>query len=274
MFQKLDAHAGAGVGPGDQTGNIGDNETLILPIRNDAKIGNKGSERVIGDLRPGRRNPGYECRFADVGTADNSYICQELEFEEYPALLAGHAILGKTGGAICGRSEVGVTLAPDASLGSNKTFTVMGKIRQYFHGLGFFEDGADGNGDFDVFPAVARSVVPLAARTAGGGVAWAVPEVEESGEIVRGMEDDIPSFAPITAVWPASGDKLFPPKAHTTATAMASLDEYFCFVYKFHKFQKNKGAYIKRLLSMMVFFAIPAMGCCVLFRADVNVYAA
>jgi len=49
------------------------------------------------------------------------------------------------------------------------------------------------------------------------------------------VEGNIPSFAPVAAVWPPSGNKFFAPKAHTTATAMACLDEDFCFVYKFHK---------------------------------------
>jgi hypothetical protein len=50
-----------------------------------------------------------------------------------------------------------------------------------------------------------------------------------------GVEGYISPFAPVAAVWAPSGDKLFTPETYATATAMARLNEDFCFVDKFHK---------------------------------------
>ena len=63
-------------------------------MRADAQIGVQRGERVIGDLRLGRRHRGKEGRLAGIGQADKPGIGDQLQPEPYPALDARQARIG------------------------------------------------------------------------------------------------------------------------------------------------------------------------------------
>ena len=61
-----------------------------------------------------------------------------------------------------------------------------------------------------------------------------VSEVHEAREAFFSGYDYIPSFAPVSAVRPASWDKFLPSEAYTTVTAFAGPNIDLCFINKFH----------------------------------------
>ena len=70
-----------GVGAFDESGYIGHDECFIAIDRDDTELRFERSERIIRDLRAGRRYAGDQRRFSDVWIADKTYVRQKLQFK-------------------------------------------------------------------------------------------------------------------------------------------------------------------------------------------------
>src|SRR5690606_17873432 len=74
MAEKARADALALMGALDQAGNVGENEALaaVAAHGDDAEIGMKRRERIVGDLRLGLRDGGEKGRLTGVGQANDA----------------------------------------------------------------------------------------------------------------------------------------------------------------------------------------------------------
>src|SRR3954470_12396977 len=97
MAQELVAETATFAGPLDQPGDVGDHELDVVEA-DDAEVGFEGRERVVGDLRLGRRDAGYERALAGVGESDDGDVSHQLQLEVVPVLLADLALFGEAGG--------------------------------------------------------------------------------------------------------------------------------------------------------------------------------
>ena len=97
MFEEADAQAGAVGGALDETGDVGDDEALVLGIDpDDAEVRVQGGEGVVGDLRPAAES--RSGAFAGVGQAEKADVGEYAQFEHQFEFLAGLA-LGASGAA-------------------------------------------------------------------------------------------------------------------------------------------------------------------------------
>ena len=95
VAEELVAEAAALAGALDQAGDVGDDELGGVVEADDAEVRLERRERVVGDLRLGRRDHADQRALADVGEADEGDVGHQLQLELEPALLAVLALLGE-----------------------------------------------------------------------------------------------------------------------------------------------------------------------------------
>src|SRR5262245_40683502 len=111
MREELRAESVAFVRAFDQTRHIGHDEGSVIAQLHDAEIRRQRRERVVGDLRPRRRDARDECALARVREADESDVREELEPQAQLPGLAWRAGFGSTWRAIGGRRKCRVATA-------------------------------------------------------------------------------------------------------------------------------------------------------------------
>ena len=130
------------------------------PTRTTPRCGIERGERVVGDLRLGRRDGGDQGGLAGVGEAHQGHVGHELELHVEPALLALLALLGEGRGPAAVGEEAGIAPPALAALGDQEAVAVTGQVA--LHGpLAVAHHGADRDGDDDV---LAPGAVPLLPR--------------------------------------------------------------------------------------------------------------
>ena len=79
--QELVPEAVAAVRAFDQPGHVGDDEAAVVAQADDAQVRRQRRERVVGDLRPRRRDARDERGLARVGEADQADVGEQLQLE-------------------------------------------------------------------------------------------------------------------------------------------------------------------------------------------------
>ena len=97
----------------------------------DAKIGLKRRERIVGDLGLGRRHPGDERRLACVGESDQGRICQELELEREPLSSPEFPLLGHARSPVGRAHEGGVAQPATASMCCHHFLTIVNQVSDH-----------------------------------------------------------------------------------------------------------------------------------------------
>ena len=116
VAEELMAEAEAAMRALDQSGHVGDDEAAIVAQADHAEIRRQRGERVVGDLRPRRRDARDERRLAGVGKADEPDVGEQLQLEAEILLLARFARLHLARRAVGGGREVRVAQAAAAAL--------------------------------------------------------------------------------------------------------------------------------------------------------------
>jgi len=86
--QEVQPQALALCGAGDQAGHVGDCVGRV-PRADHAQVRHQRRERVVGDLRPGRRHRGDQRRLAGTGKTDQADVGDALELKDQVAGRAG-----------------------------------------------------------------------------------------------------------------------------------------------------------------------------------------
>ena len=155
VTQKLMAESVALVRAFDQPGHVGDDEAALVAQRDDAEIGRERRERIVGDLRPGRRNAGDQRRLAGVGKSDQADVGEQLQLEPEMPLLAGLAGLVLARGAIGRRREVGVAQSAAAAFRDEDALARLRQVGEHLRGIRHggivhVDECADRDGDVEV----------------------------------------------------------------------------------------------------------------------------
>ena len=80
MPQKLVSQPMALVRAFDKSGNVRYHETLALAVTDHTQVGNQRGERIVGNLRPHRRDRCDQRRLAGIGQTDDTDVGQQSEF--------------------------------------------------------------------------------------------------------------------------------------------------------------------------------------------------
>ncbi|CFE56865.1 Uncharacterised protein [Mycobacterium tuberculosis] len=103
----------------DQPRHVGDGER-VLASRDHTEVGHQGGERVVGDLRLGRRNRRHQRGFAGRRKPDQADVGDGLEFQGEVSGLSLFAEECETGGLTHAGSQRGVAQTATASGGGFK----------------------------------------------------------------------------------------------------------------------------------------------------------
>ena len=188
----------------------------------DAEVRLERRERIVGDLRLGRRDHADERRLADVREADERDVGHQAKFETQPVLLAVLALLGEAGGAPLVRQELGVAATTPAPGRGEPPIAVVDEFGEQLAGVEVEHRGADRHVDLEGLAATAVEILALAVDTALGAAVRVVPKGEERRHVVVGDQPDAAAVAAVAAVRAAHRDRAFTSEADATGAAIAA----------------------------------------------------
>ena len=217
--------SGAAVRALDQTGDVGDDQRAPVVVgRDDAEVRDERRERVVGDLRLGRRDRGDQRGLAGVRKADDRHVGQELELDRETPLLARKARLGEPRGLSRRCGEVLVAPAAVSAADQEHALARGDEVGELLAAVGVRHDRAERQVDLDVLARLAVAVRAHAVLAALGAEAVLVPQVVES--VVGGVGDrpDGSAVAAVAAGGAAARDELLAAKSDAAVAAVARLD--------------------------------------------------
>ena len=131
VAQELVAEAAALAGALDEAGDVGDDELGGVVEAHDAEVRLERRERVVGDLRLGRRDHADQRALADVGEADEGDVGHQLQLELEPALLAVLALLGEARRPAPVAEELGVAAPAPPAGGGQPAVAVVQQLGEH-----------------------------------------------------------------------------------------------------------------------------------------------
>ena len=188
----------------------------------DAEVRLERRERVVGDLRLGRRDDADQRALADVGEADEGDVGHQLHLQLQPALLAVLALLGEVRGPAPVVEELGVAPPAAPAGGGQPAVAVVQQLGEHLAGVQVGDDGALGHGDLQRLAALAVEVLALAVDAVAGAAVGVVAERQQRGHVVVGDEPDVAALAAVAAVRSAEGDRTLPAERHAARAAVAA----------------------------------------------------
>src|SRR5271165_3759046 len=115
----------------DQSWNVGDHKTdfvFRVANRDYAKIGFQRGERIVGDLRPSRRDARDQCGFSYVRIAYEPNISQQLQFKPIVVFFPRTPVLVLARSLVHGGGETRVAAATAAASSNHHALIGGGKI--------------------------------------------------------------------------------------------------------------------------------------------------
>jgi len=155
----------------------------------DPQIWHQSSKRIIGDLRPGRRDPGYQAGLADVRKAEHTNVGQELQLEGKTPSLPGLALLGEPRGAARRRRKLRIAAPTAAAAGDHHALPRSHEVRDDAPVLSILDHGPDGETNLDIGPVFAALALGTAAAAVLGAIMPLMCEVNEGPKMSVGHGD-------------------------------------------------------------------------------------
>ncbi len=144
VAKELDAEPVAEVRAFDEAGEIGHGEGFGVgefADLDDAEVGLKGGEGVVGDLGFGGGEAGDEGGLADVGVADEAGVGEETELEAVVALFAGAAEFMFPRSLMRAGGEVLVAASSASAAGDDDGVAGLGEVVDELAGVVVVEEG-------------------------------------------------------------------------------------------------------------------------------------
>ena len=228
------SEAGAAVRAFDQARQIGEHEAAAVLVLDDPEVGLKRRERVVGDLRPRPGEAGDQRALAGVGKADQADVGQQPELQAHPLLLALGARLREARCLQGGRGEVHVAEAASAAFRQHPPAAVLAQVGDHLGGLRIADQRSRGH----LQHHLRRCMAVLIATAAGLAVPCPVlaleAEVEQRGEPLIGLEDDVAAVAAVAARGTPARDELLAAEGHRAGAPVAGLHQNLRFVDELH----------------------------------------
>ena len=181
--EELVAEADARARPLQQAGDVGDRHLAAVVGLDRAEHRLDGRERVVGDLRPGVRDPAQERRLAGVGEPEQRRVGHELEPQLEPHLIAGLAHLGRLGRPAAGRRVVAVARAARAAPRHGDARARVGQVGDQLVGVADPHLRADRHHQLDPISAAAGLARALAVRAPLRAEVRRLPEPRQVAQV-------------------------------------------------------------------------------------------
>ncbi len=235
VAQELCAQARSGVRAFDQARNVGDHETLFFSLfasQHHTKVRFEGGERIIGNLRPGRRDDRNERRLAHVRISYQSNVGEQFQLQAEVALFTRTSFFMLARRLVRGSGELGVAASAASAARDHDTFIGVRKIVDLLACILVVNDRAHRHLQDNSFTVAASFLVALAMASALGLVFRIETEMNQGIVAFARFHPDVAALAAVAARRPAPGDKLLAPERHAAVAAVPSLDSDFGFIDK------------------------------------------
>jgi hypothetical protein len=198
------------------------------------RFGHERRERVVGDLRAGRRHGGDERALADVGETDDADVCEELQLEAQIALFTRRARRGAPWRAIDAAFEARVAEAMKTALRHQQPRAVTDQVADQFLGIGVVDQGALGHSHDEVVGTLADAIRTLSGLAVGGAKQALEAEIDQRVQARIDFQVDAAAIAAVATVGATARNEFLTAKTQAAVTAVAGLDGDQCFVDEFH----------------------------------------
>jgi hypothetical protein len=212
----------AGVSTLDEARHVGQHEGSITRQLNNAKIGDERGERIVGDLRPRRRDARDERRFSHVGKAHQTDIGKQLQLQANHALLSLPATLGVPRSSVDGSSEMHIAPTTLAAASGTEALAVRAQIHQKIAGLVVVDHGPGRYAQHDVVAPFAVPVLVAAALSGRCMVLVAVTKIEQRRQALVDLENHAATVTAVAARGAALGHKFLAPEGHGAIASVAT----------------------------------------------------
>ena len=233
--QELRAQPGSCVRALDQARNVGDHKAdFILRIahRNHAKIRLQSGERIVGDLRPRRRDARDQRGLTHVRISDQADIRQQLQFKPVVVFFAGASILVLARRLMHRSGKARIAASTAAAAGNHHALIGRREIEHLLARFLVVHDRPDRNFQKNVFAFAPGLVRAFAVASALGFVFGIEAEMHQRVMPLAGFHDHVSAFAAVAARRPAARNKFLPAKGHAAIAAVARLHPNFCLIDK------------------------------------------
>ena len=224
----------------DETGYVGNHETLALAQTHDTELRMQGCEWVVGNLgaRVGHRCD--KCALACIGHTKKAHIGQHLEFKMQPVLFSRLSRCTLARGAVGAGLEAQVAKAACSALCDYDALPRLREVGHHRVGLRIPNKGANRYAQQHVLASCPKLVSASTVLTIARPVESLVAEINQSVEVGVSLHVDMAATPTVTAVWPTERNEFFATKGHAAIAAIAGKDFDLCFVDEFHDFRARK----------------------------------
>ena len=222
VAEKAQAKAVPVASPFDQTWHVGKHEAALVVEPDDAEVGGKRGERVVGDLGARGRHAGDEGRLADVGKPYQTDIREEFEREAQPALLTRAARFGAARRPVRRSREPFVAASSAAASGDEHAAVGRGQIREPYELLVVqpIHDCPDRDVERQVRAGATGAARSFTMPAAGRLELSVEAVVDESVAVDACPQVHGAAATAVASVGAAAGDELLTAKAHAAAPAV------------------------------------------------------
>src|SRR5687767_6074113 len=225
----------------DETGDVGDDECLIVIRTHNTEVRDERCEGIVGDLWFRGADHRDQRRLAGIRQSDDPDVGDEFQLDEQLALFALLARLGKARRLAGRRGEVLIPLPAAPPFRHHDRMAVLDEIDKDFTGGLIANDGADRQLDGDVRPGFAGAVRshPVLAATC----LPLKPELEvvEGVEAFGSDDENRPACPAIPTRGTTLRDELLAAESNAAAPAVAGFDPNGGLVDKRHCCWKCEG---------------------------------
>ncbi|MNN36037.1 hypothetical protein D3C81_1499120 [compost metagenome] len=234
MLEETNTQTSAFRGTFDQTGNVGDHEALEATYADHTEVRHQGGEGIVRHFRLGRGNRTNEGALASIRQAEQTDVCQHLQFQLEIARLARLARRGLPWRAVGTGLEATVAEAVPATLGHHQTLPRLGQVTDDFLGTGINDGRSYRHRQDQVFTLGTGAVLAAAVLPALGIEAPGVAVVHQGIQVLVGLEVYRATVTAITTVGTAFFDELLAAKAHEAIAAVTGFHVNGYFIDEFH----------------------------------------
>ena len=196
--------------------------SVVSSTSHDAEVGLERGERVVGDLRLGRRDHADQRALADVREADEGDVGHQLQLEPQPALLAVLALLGEARCPPPVAQELGVAATAAPTGRGQPAVAVVQQLGEHLAVVEVLDDGALRNGDLEIPATTPVEILALAVDAAAGSSVRVIAKRQQRGDVVVGDHPHVAASASVAAVGSSEGDRTLPPERHASRTTVAA----------------------------------------------------
>ena len=211
---------------------------IIVADADDAEVRVQRGERIVGDLRLGRRDRRDQAGLARRGEADEGDVCDDLQFEEDVAFPAGGTEQRESGRLALGRCQSRVAETALSARGDHEPHARLVQVDELV-AVGILHHGSHRNQEHEFWPIAAVAVVPHARAPLVGLAVRSTVEAQERRGLRVAHEDDISAVAAVAAVGTGKRLELLALYRNTTVTAVSGVEVKSYLVY-----EGSHGAYL------------------------------